>query len=93
MQDKLLSFVQTRSRSTDCDTSKAAAKAAVSRKADRERAAIAECVKAAPGGLTAREVANLTGLDYIEVQRRISECGLKKTDRRRDGCAVWSASA
>ncbi len=92
MQDKLLSFVQTRARSTDSDTSKAAAKAAVSRKADRERAQITAAVKAVPDGLTAREVANLTGLDYIEVQRRISECGLTKTDRRRDGCAVWEAA-
>lgn len=89
----VLSFTDTRYRNTDSDTSKAAAKAAVSRKADRERAAITAAVKAAPGGLTAREVAAAIDLDYIEVQRRISECGLTKTDRRRDGCAVWIWSA
>jgi len=89
----VLSFVDTRSRSGDCDTSTAAAKAAVSRKADGERMTITCAVSKALFGLTAREVAAITGIDYIEVQRRISECGLTKTDRRRDGCAVWSAAA
>lgn len=88
-----MSFIDTRSRSTDSDTSRAAAKAAVSRKADRERSAITECVKAAPMGLTAREVDAITGIGWHEVSRRISECGLTKTDMRRDGCAVWSANA
>lgn len=82
-------FVDTRSRNTDSDTSKDAAKAAVSRKADRERVAITACVKAAPDGLTARQVCDQTGIDYYTVQRRISETGLAKTDMRRDGCAVW----
>jgi len=86
-----MNFVETRYRNTDSDTSKAAAKAAVSRKADRERAAITGCVRYAPGGLTAREVSYLTLIDYYTVQRRISECGLVKTDIRRDGCAVWVA--
>lgn len=89
----ILSFTDTRSRSTDGDTSRDAAKAAVSRKADLERICIIAAVNASPGGLTAREVAHYTDLDYIEVQRRISECGLTKTDRRRDGCAIWNASA
>lgn len=88
----VLSFVDTRYRTTDSDTSKAAAKAAVSRKADRERAQIVAAVKEF-GPLTAREVSTWTCIDYIEVQRRISECGLIKTDIRRDGCAVWSANA
>lgn len=87
----VLSFIDTRSRSSDGDTSKAAAKAAVSRKADRERAAITATVKAS-SGMTAREVSDWTGIGYIEVQRRISECGLTKTDRRRNGCAVWVAA-
>ena len=89
----VLTFVDTRSRITDGDTSREAAKAAVSRKADAERKAIKAAVHAAPGGLTAREVAEYIDLDYIEVQRRISECGLTKTDQRRGGCAVWSAAA
>lgn len=86
-----LTFVDTRYRNTDSDTSKAAAKAAVSRKADRERAAITAAVKASPGGLTAREVAAQLGSTMVEVSRRISETGLVKTDERRDGCAVWVA--
>lgn len=86
------SFIRTRSRRTDSQTSKDAAKAAVSRKADIERLAIAKAVFGTSAGLTAREVAADTGIDYIEVQRRISECGLTKTAERRDGCFVWVAS-
>lgn len=87
----VLTFTDTRYRSTDCDTSKAAAKAAVSRKADGERKAIIEAVKRSYLGLTARQIAMVTGIDYIECQRRVSECGLVKTKKRRDGCAVWEA--
>ena len=70
-----LSFVQTRARRTDSATSHDAAKAAVTRKADMERAAITNCIRGSKG-LTAREVSALIGLDYVETQRR-------------DGCAVW----
>ena len=91
MNQLAISFVHTRARRGDCETSHEAAKAAVTRKADEERAAIRKCVNAAPGGLTAREVSRRIGLDYIETQRRISECGLNKTALRRDGCAVWAA--
>lgn len=86
-----LSFVQTRARRSDPATSHEAAKAAVTRKADAERAAIRKCVNAAPDGLTAREVSLRIGVDYVETQRRISECGLVKTAARRGGCAVWMA--
>ena len=85
------SFLQTRSRRNDCDTSKDAAKHAVSTKAGAERIAIVEAVKASFLGLTGRQVAMVTGIDYIECQRRLSECGLTKTKQRRDGCAVWVA--
>jgi len=87
-----LTFTDTRSRTTDCDTSHAAAKAAVSRKADAERQAIIAVVKAACTGLTAREVAERTGIEWHETSRRISECGLIKTALRRGGCAVWAAA-
>lgn len=86
-----VSFVHTRARTSDCDTSKEAAKAAVTRKADMERREIRAAVKACLRGATARDVAGMTGIDYIEVQRRISECGMTKTKLRRDGCAVWVA--
>jgi hypothetical protein len=87
-------FVQTRARRTDSDTSKEAAKHAATAKSDAERLQIQTAVKYSKselGGLTAKEVARLTNINYIEVQRRISECGLTKTDARRDGCAVWKA--
>ena len=57
-----ISFVETRSRRTDCDTSKAAAKHAASGKAADERKAIAAAVKGAYAGLTAREAASVTGI-------------------------------
>lgn len=89
-----IDFVHTRARRTDGDTSRAAAKHAASCKADMERNCIHAAVRAAREdlhGLTAKEVAAMTNIDYIEVQRRISECGLTKTSERRDGCYVWSA--
>jgi hypothetical protein len=86
-------FVHTRSRVSDCDTSKTAAKAATTRKADSERIAIAAAVKAAPGGLTAREVATQLGSSMVEISRRISECGLTKTAEIRDGCRVWTGNS
>jgi len=84
-----LSFVQTRSRRDDCDTSKAAAKAATSHKASAERLAIVAAVKTSYLGLTGRQVSMVTGIDYHTVQRRISEAGLTKTKLIRDGGRVW----
>ena len=86
-----ISFTNTRARRDDCDTSKDAAKAAASGKANAERLAITKAVKLSYLGLTGRQAALVTGIDYITVQRRISECGLVKTKHRRDGCAVWVA--
>lgn len=80
----------TRSRRTDSDTSHQAAKFAATRKAESERHAIYEAVRSG-GPQTAREIAKLIGLDYVETQRRISEvAGLTKTAAVRDGCRVWS---
>lgn len=88
----MISFIETRARTSDPDTSHDAAAHAGSVKACAERLAICRCVEAHPGGLTAMEVARLTSIDYIEVQRRISECaGLEKTAERRDGRRVWRA--
>ena len=81
------SFVDTRSRFADGQTSRDAAKHAASDKASRERRQIIAAVHLCP--MTAREVAHHTGIEYIECQRRISECGLVKTDERRGGCFVW----
>ena len=85
-----LSFVETRSRSNDGETSRDAAKHAATQKAAGERRAICAAISTEP--MTAREVAEWTGIDYIECQRRVSECGLLKTGERRGGCAVWAVS-
>lgn len=87
----VLDYISTRFRKGDCDTSQKAAKAAVSQKSQSERVAIVAAVKASYLGLTGRQLAMVTGIDYIECQRRVSECGLVKTKLRRDGCAVWVA--
>jgi hypothetical protein len=84
-----LSFAQTRSRKLDCNTSKDAAKFATTGKAGAQRLAIAQAVKSSSNGLTAREIAALTGMDYIACQRRVAECGLTKTEQSRGGCMVW----
>jgi len=91
MNQLTIDFIQTRARRTDGETSREAAKHAASCKADQERAAIVAAIRECFDGMTAREVAAAIGIDYIEVQRRISECGLTKTSERRDGCYVWSA--
>lgn len=100
MNQLCMTFVETRSRRTDGDTSREAAKAAARDKAARERIAITAAVKAAPDGLTAYEVADLIGLDRQETSRRISECGLHKTDESRPNIGakpgavwIWSARA
>lgn len=92
MNQMVMTFTETRSRRNDCNTSKEAAKAAVTRKADAERQTIRRTIKAYSSGLTAREVAAATGIDYHTIQRRIGECGLSKTDLVRDGCRVWVAA-
>ena len=89
--DDPTSFVKTRARRSDCGTSRVAAQNAVSGKASAERMAITAAVKAAQSGATAREVAAVTGITWHETSRRISECGLTKTQAVRDGCRVWVA--
>lgn len=85
-----ISFVETRCRRADPETSRNAAKAAGREKACNERIQIRQALTQQP--MTAREIAATTGLDYIEVQRRISEvAGIEKTDEKRDGCMVWRA--
>lgn len=86
-----MNYAATRARATDSDTSHEAAKNAVTKKASNERLAIRlELLK---GPATAREIATATGMDYITVQRRISEVGgIVKTDMSRDGCRVWATA-
>jgi DNA invertase Pin-like site-specific DNA recombinase len=84
------SFVDTRSRSTDGQTSRDAARHAATDKAAKERLRILAALCRGP--MTAREIAEFTGIDYYEVQRRISETGgIEKTTERRGKCTVWRA--
>lgn len=93
MHAQAMTFTETRYRSTDGDTSREAAKAAARDKAAKERIAIAAAVKAAPDGLTAPEMVEVTGLGYFVVQRRKSECGLVETAKKRGGnFHVWKAA-
>lgn len=85
-----MNYAATRARTTDPETSHEAAKNAVTCKASSERLVIRLALMKLPA--TAREIAASTGLDYITVQRRISEvAGIVKTDMSRDGCRVWAA--
>jgi hypothetical protein len=92
MNQIAMSFVSTRARNTDPQTSRDAAKAAASTKAQGERIAIRQALVLFAPGMTPREIAASTGIDYIECQRRMSEtAGIYRTGERRDGCAVWAA--
>ena len=86
-----LAFVDTRSRTTDSDTSHVAARNAATHKANTHRAQIADCLREL-GPMNACQIAYWTGIDYYAVQRRLSETGgIEKTDEVRDGCRVWRA--
>lgn len=86
------SFVSTRHRSTDIDTSREAAKNAASAYASQVRTTIRKTL-AESGMMTAREISNATGIDYYVIQRRISETGgIQRTEFRRDGAACWRIS-
>lgn len=81
-----------RARRSDSSTShNAAARTEADYKTHYQRQAIRAAVSFADGA-TAREISRMTGIGYIECQRRLSEVpGLYKTDAERDGCKVWRA--
>lgn len=92
MNQLAISFTDSRARRTDPKTSRDAAKHAASTKAQGERIAIRQALEQFKPGLTAREIAAYTGIDYIETQRRLSEvAGIERSGERRDGCMVWRA--
>jgi hypothetical protein len=85
-----LAFTYTRARSTDPQTSRAAAKNAASGKAAKLRAEIQRILKVVGRPLTAREIADIADEDYYDVQRRLSEtANIRKTGEVRDGAMVW----
>lgn len=89
----MLDFLGTRSRNTDPDTSREAAKHSATGLCAAERRAIRHALEAG-GPMTARQISMWTGIAYIPVQRRMSEtAGIERTDMRRDGMVVWRARA
>ena len=85
-----ITFIDTRSRRTDGDTSRQAAKHAASGIAAAERRAIVRALQ--DHSMTAKELAEYTGINYWEVSRRLSECaGIVKTSAVRDKSRVWMA--
>jgi hypothetical protein len=88
-----MDFVSTRARTVDPETSKEAAKAAITDAACAMRRLILQSLRL-HGPQTAREISLREGLEYIATQRRISEVGfIEKTPDVRDGCHVWQAQA
>lgn len=86
------SFVSTRHRCTDVDTSRTAAQTAASQAASERRLRIRKAL--ADGGcMTYKEIAKYTGIDGTEVARRLSEIGgIERMEESRDGCRLWRVS-
>lgn len=81
-----------RARNTDPSTSHDAARFALSGKAESERRAIYRALVEG-GPMTPREIASATGIDYYEVQRRMSETeGIEPTVAKHDRCRIWKAA-
>ena len=82
-------YTDTRSHAGDPQTSRDAAVNAVSARADSVRKIIYQAIKASVS-MTAREIAAQTGIDFVAINRRLSEVGgIKRNGERRDGCAAW----
>lgn len=84
-----LSALPPRFRSSDPSTSRKAAKNATGSRAEAQRIAIRYAL-ATGGPMTAKALAEATGLDYYTIQRRISEVqGIERTNIEFEGCLVW----
>jgi len=81
-----------RARRTDSSTSHNAARRTEADTRTQWQRQIIKAAVSVMDGATAREIASFTRMDYITVQRRLSEIeGLYKTDAERNGCKVWKA--
>ena len=88
----MTSFVQTRARTSDEQTSHIAASNAIGLKAAYERLQIRKAIVGS-SGLTGKEVASKLGMPFVVVSRRISEVhGIKRNGERRDNSSVWVAA-
>jgi hypothetical protein len=91
MTQTILSFIQTRSRRTDPSTSREAAKHAASTKAQDERIAIREALVRL-GPMDPLQIARVTGIEYHEVNRRMSEIhGIRRNGNKIDKRSVWES--
>lgn len=81
-----------RARRTDPATSHEAAKFAMSKTAAGHRYAIKRALQLF-GPMTPRHISVATAIDYIEVQRRMSEVeGIERTgERHENGQSIWRA--
>lgn len=90
-----MKFTDTRSRKSDPQTSKHAAKVAAMDKSTMIRSSIRLTVtmrkQEGIHGWTAKEIANRCRLNLSDVYRRLPEVsGIKRHAQfRRDGCSVW----
>ena len=89
MNQLAMSFTDTRARAADPITSKQAAKTASSPHNASLRVLIHRSL-VVHGPQTAREISDCEGLEYFDVQRRISEVsGIVKTTATRAGGMLW----
>lgn len=92
MNQLTMDFASTRARAVDPETSKAAAKAAITDAACGMRLLIL-CSLREHGNQTPKEIAARHDVDFIVLSRRMSEVGCiaRTTEPPRAGSAVWAA--
>lgn len=85
-------MITQRYRHTDPDTSIAASAHAYGDTAASHRKTIFEAVTLHRHlGITAKELANVTGIEYHATARRLSEIeGITRLPDKRDGCYAWT---
>lgn len=92
MNQLSIDFIHTRHRRTDVQTSRDAARAAVSSKAQTQRESLLALLQDL-GPMTGKELAPVSGMTFLEVSRRMSEIpGIARTGKRRDGSFEWAVS-
>lgn len=93
MNQLSIDFVHTRHRRTDPQTSRDAARAALSSKRQAERHRVYDSLFC-QGPATGKELALRTGMTFTEVSRCLSEIGgIARTGKKREGSAEWAVAA
>ena len=80
-------FTATRARKSDPQTSKDAAANAATSRAAKQRIAIREALQT-QGPMTCKQLSVITGIPYVALGKRASECGLVDTGKVLDGCRI-----